>query len=111
LVGKSFAVNRFILDISTGFSFGILLKSNAYLLSADDNSLVQIENKYSPYLNDLQLNYILRVALRYQMNENWSVFVRPSMKKNLGSVLNQNKYPIAQKYTLYGLGVGIMYTF
>ncbi|MCX6233051.1 MAG: hypothetical protein NTZ33_16100 [Bacteroidetes bacterium] len=111
LIGKSFAVNKFIVDISTGFSFGFLIKADAFLLATDNKTIDRIENRNSPYLNDLQLNYILRIALRYQLNEKWSFFVRPSMKMNMGSLLNQNQYPIQQKYTLYGIGMGMMYTF
>jgi len=111
LLGKSFAFHQFVLDVSTGISLGILLKADAQILSTDNLTFIGIDDKQSPYMKDLTINYLLRIAFRYQINEKWSVFARPSLKINLGSVFNENQYPVQQKYTLYGIGLGVMYKF
>ncbi len=111
LIGKSFVFNKFSLDVSSGFSIGILLKSDAQILATDNSSFIRIENAHSSYINDVTMNYILRIALRYSLSEKWSVFLRPSLKRNLGSILNDDKYPVQQKYTMYGIGMGLMYNF
>ncbi len=109
LIGKSFAFNRFIIDLSTGVSLGFLIKADAQILSSDNSTILKIDNSNSPLINDLTMNYLLRVGFRYSINRKWSVFARPSLKVNLGSVLNENQYAVKQKYTLYGVGIGLMY--
>jgi dsDNA-binding SOS-regulon protein len=109
LLGKSFDFNKFSIDISTGISFGLLLKANAQILTSDMQTFIKIDDRHSPYMNDLTMNYLLRVSFRYSFNEKMSIFMRPDVKHQLGSILNNKQYPVQQKYTLYGIGFGFMY--
>jgi len=111
LLGKSLTINKFNIDISTGISLGILLKANAQIIISDGRTFLNINNRQSPYMNDMTMNYLLRLSLRYSINEKWSVFIRPDLKHQFGSIINKNQYPVQQKYTLYGLGIGFMYNF
>ncbi|MFZ4399593.1 MAG: hypothetical protein ACOYO1_06145 [Bacteroidales bacterium] len=111
LLGKSFAFSDFNIEVSTGISLGFLFKANAQILTSDNWTILSIDEKTSPYLNTITMNYLLRCAFRYAVSERWSVFARPELKYSLGSILNENQYPLKQKYMQYGIGLGFMYNF
>lgn len=109
LIGKQIQLNRFSIEVSTGISFGFLLKSDAEILATDQKTAILLKDEKSPYLNTLMLNYLFRLSLRYQLNERWSIFVSPNIKYNIGNIFNENQYPIKQNYLLYGIGSGLIY--
>ena len=111
MIGKKFDFNPFILEVSTGISFGLILKSNSEILAPDTRSVIVLNNEKSAYFNQLMLNYLFRLSLRYNLSQKWSIYVSPNIKYNLGNVFNNSYYPVKQNYILYGVGSGIIYKF
>jgi len=111
LLGKKIQINNLSLEIASGISLGFLLNADAEIIATDGKSTILLNDKKSPYFNSLMINYLLRIYLRYPLNDNWSVFVSPNLKYNLSSIFNENAYPIKQNYMLYGIGCGLTYKF
>ncbi len=111
LVGRTFNINRLSIDISTGISMGFLISANAEIASIDNKSILTITSKQTTYVNHFMMDYLMRVSCRYNFNDKWSAFVRPSVKMNLNNFYNETNYATLMKYNAYGLGFGLMYKF
>ena len=111
LIGHSIMIKRFSFDISTGISAGILIETNAHILDNDNNSLIYIDEKNNPILNKFMLNYLLRFSCRYNITNNFSLFLRSSGKTNILNLFDNSRYQINQRYNALGIGLGINYKF
>jgi hypothetical protein len=109
LIGKKFDLNPFILEVSTGISVGLILKSDAEILANDTRSVIVLNNEKSAYFNQVMLNYLFRLSLRYHISQKWSVYISPDVKYNMGSIFKGSNYPVKQNYILYGIGSGLIY--
>ena len=105
LIGFQTNKNKVNIEIGTGVSFGFLVSANGKLPDLDNNSLLEI-NKNSDFLRNTSFNYILRAGIQYNINSSLSLIAKPYFKRNLNSVFKVD-YPIIQKYTTFGIDIGV----
>ncbi|MBL4625477.1 MAG: hypothetical protein JKY42_10105, partial [Flavobacteriales bacterium] len=106
LIGIEMPVNRLTLSVRTGVGVGMLTKHEAkYLIS--DYTAPQLVDKSQ--VNQLMINYLLRLGVRYSINENLAISCEPFYRLNLSNVMNSTD--LSQKYWNAGLNVGVVYGF
>ena len=111
MIGRRIDFQQFSLELLTGISMGVCIKADGLLLSSDLKTPLIISSDNSPYLNRIILNYHLNIAIRYKLSERWSLFLSPGFKYNIGSLINNDLYPVEQHYLLYNIGSGLIYKF
>ena len=106
IFGYKIQHSRFTFDIGTGLSLGFLLQANGYVPvnahAYEFNKLKDMGDR----MNKVMINYILQLGVGYQLDENFSIFIKPNYRQNLQSVFKQD-YPVEQKYKVFGIKVGI----
>jgi hypothetical protein len=92
-------------EIGTGISFGWLISCKGNLPDISLNSLSEL-GKSTPFLQKTTFNYILNAGIEYNLNETWSIILKPNYKQNLLSFFTKD-YDISQKYHTFGVIMGI----
>ncbi len=107
LVGYQMQYNKLSVAIKTGIGLGVLTSQNTYYITNDLSTITEI--KPESY-NRLLYNYILRLSFTYNINKRFGIYIEPSFRANINSVLKKdNKFQ--QKYYNAGSNIGLNYKF
>ena len=106
LIGYKFKMNRWNVELNTGFSVGFLMR---YFYKVPDlNNYHQIVEV--THMNRVMFDYLASVTLYYQLDGELSLFVAPGYKQNLQSIF-KNNYPVKEQLKAFGLILGVSYSF
>ena len=106
LFGRSFKMNKLVLDVQAGMSFGFLTRIEGAQYTNQRITNLATENQIDQF-NQVVYSGMLRVGLRYGLSQNLEVGLYPSLRYTLKSVLKPTFGD--QKYVGYGLQFGLYY--
>ena len=106
LLGYEFPINRLSISCKTGIGVGMLTRHNA-TYHTQDYSAPQLVNKSQ--VNQLMINYLLRIGMKYAINESIAFSCEPFYRLNLSNVIKSED--VTQKYWNAGLNIGAVYSF
>jgi hypothetical protein len=106
LLGYEFPINRLSLSCKTGIGVGMLTRYNATYYT-QDYSAPQLVNESQ--VNQLMINYLLRIGMKYAINESIAFSCEPFYRLNLSNVIKSED--VTQKYWNAGLNIGAVYSF
>jgi hypothetical protein len=109
IFGYQTSFGKFNLEFGAGVSFGYVFKANATLPNAQLNNLIEVNEK-SEMLRKFNINYIVQAGIKYRFQETWSIWIRPTYKRNVNSIFEKD-YPVEQKFSTFGLQTGIHFRF
>jgi hypothetical protein len=75
-----------------------------------DNSSVYDISQVKPPLQKPDFDYLLRAGITYAYSVRYSFYAEPTFSYSLNSIFNKS-YPLNQKYTTYGVRLGMLYRF
>ncbi len=104
-IGYTFQKGPWSLGIRTGFSAGILIASTGQYLDTDRQSAI-VKQDIS---RRIIWNYQARLALGYALNDKTRLYLEPVFKTNINSVVSRSDF--SQKYSTYGLRLGVGFKF
>ena len=106
LLGYEFPINRLSLSFKTGIGVGMLMRYNATYYT-QDYFAPQLVNESQ--VNQLMINYLLRLGIKYAINESIAFSCEPFYRLNLSNVIKSED--VTQKYWNAGLNIGAVYSF
>ena len=107
-IGREFDIDKFVIDVSTGFSWGRLIKYNAVIPSPLNNDLLDLSK--DNVLKTNIYNGFVNVGFGYKFNRNDVVFIRPGISYNLNSIF-ENDFAVSRHYLTVRLSAGIRLKF
>ena len=106
IFGRSFKMNKLVLDLQAGMSFGFLTKVEGAQYINQSVTNLATENQVDQF-NRVVYSGILRVGLRFGLTQNLEAGIYPSLRYTFNSVLKPNYGE--QRYLGYGLQFGLYY--
>ncbi|MBC8173882.1 MAG: hypothetical protein H7X71_08255 [Chitinophagales bacterium] len=108
LFGYTFGKGKIQFNLQTGPSIAFLKNiSGFYLSSAGD--LLASPQTFTVF-RETNFNWLLTPSVTYQFSEKFKAQLQPWLKWNINSVVNKEE-SYTQRYTSYGMRLGILYQF
>ena len=109
IAGYSISYHKLMFSVSTGVSVGIPVSYKGEMLTMDNTSVCDV-SQVKPPLQKPDFDYILRAGITYAYSARYSFYAEPTLSYSLNSIFNKS-YPLNQKYTIYGVRLGMLYRF
>lgn len=109
IAGYSISYHKLMFSVSTGVSVGMPVSYKGEMLTIDNSSVCDI-SQVKPPLQKPDFDYLLRAGITYAYSVRYSIYAEPTFSYSLNSIFNKS-YPLNQKYTTYGVRLGMLYRF
>jgi len=109
LFGYRFPKNRISYTASGGIITGFYSGSKAKTIAIDNNSKVIAADEMLPF-SKVTFSFVISAGVEYHLNPTISLSAEPYLRQSIYSIF-KSSYPISQKYTAYGIRVGLKYYF
>jgi hypothetical protein len=109
LAGYSVSYHKLMFSISSGVSIGVPVSYTGEMIAIDNTGVCDI-SQLKPPLQKTTFDYLLRAGITYAYSMRYSIFIEPSYNYSLNSIFNKS-YPLSQKFTTYGVRLGMLYKF
>jgi hypothetical protein len=109
IAGYSVSYHKLMFSVSTGVSIGLPVSYTGEMIACDNTGVYDV-SQLKPPLQKPDFDYLLRAGITYAYSMRYSIFAEPSFTYSLNSIFNKS-YPLSQKYTIYGVRLGILYRF
>ena len=105
LFGRSFKLNRVVIDLQGGVAFGFLtgVTGSQYI----NKTMSSLSGNNVEQFNKVLYNAVLRTGVRFALSQNMEVGIYPTIRYTLNSVIREDI--TRQRYFGYGLQIGLSY--
>ncbi|MFT4678468.1 MAG: hypothetical protein ACI84C_001834 [Flavobacteriales bacterium] len=104
-IGYEFEKGPWSLGLRTGISAGLLVSTKGQYIDTDSQSAIVKQDISRRWI----WNYQARIALGYALNDKTRLYLEPVFKTTLNSIVNRTDF--SQKYSTYGLRLGLGFKF
>ena len=109
LAGYNISYRKLMFSVSSGISIGLPVSYTGEMITIDNSSISDV-SQLKPSVQKPALDYLLRAGITYAYSMRYSIFIEPSYSCSLNSIFTKS-YPLRQKYTTYGVRLGMLYRF
>jgi hypothetical protein len=109
IAGYGFSYRKFMFSVGSGISVGIPVSYRGEIVNADNSGLSEL-SQVNTTLRKPGFDYLLRAGITYVYSSRYSLFAQPSFSYSLNSIFTKAN-PVNQKYSIYGVRLGMLYRF
>lgn len=111
IAGANFNFKKFDVYATAGITFNISASAKGNIIAPDSIYLLVIEDQAkTPFKTKTGLSFMTSVGVSYHLSDKIHFLFEPNFRTNLSSI-TKNEYPLRQKYSAVGFGIGMKYDF